>query len=212
MDKNRIAGLLSILLILISVIVSSTGLPGATAEIKDIQWSMGPTLRYGLKFVAQAILGDQILIAGGSQAPGCGPDNATDRVWFFNPATQAYENLPNAPKNLSKSGGAAVGQDFYLLGGVLCAEKHKAEGTFSREVWRLSKRDGNWRWENIPSPALLPRLSGSRHRGDPDCRAGRASCLSSAGSPRSVVWSGSLGCRDCHRPGVRYGGAGKGMV
>jgi Protein of unknown function (DUF1668) len=130
-------------------IISSMALIGAAdgLVIRDITWAKGTPMRYMLKFQAQGVLGGRILCVGGTQLPGCGPDHASDRAWFFDPKTGSYEDLPPVPLPLGKPEGIVIGDDFYLMGGNICPEKvAQGSATLNRRVWRLSRRTGAWRW------------------------------------------------------------------
>ena len=122
------------------------------APIKNITWEKGSPMKYFLKFHVQGVLGDKLICAAGTQVPGCGIDNSTDRVWLFDPKTGTYEDLPPVPETLGRPEGIVVGEDLYVLGGVLCPDKApKGSGTYNRRMWRLSRRSGSWKWDKMPT-------------------------------------------------------------
>jgi len=108
-------------------------------------------MRSLLKLQAQGVVGERIIVAAGTQVPGPGGDNSTNRAWLFDPRTSAYEELPNAPKVVAKTVGVTVGEDLYVIGGM------DFKPGVIRQVWRLSRRSGRWTWEEMP-PMPFPRI------------------------------------------------------
>ena len=134
-----------------SCLLSLYGFAEAPVTIKDIRWSFGPPMRSLLKLQAQGVVGERIIVAAGTQVPGPGGDNSTNRAWLFDPRTSAYEELPNAPKVVAKTVGVTVGEDLYVIGGM------DFKPGVIRQVWRLSRRSGRWTWEEMP-PMPFPRI------------------------------------------------------
>ena len=120
-------------------------------------------MRYVLKFHAQGIIGNRLIVVGGTQIPGCGPEHVSNRAWLFDPKAGTYEDLPAAPEKLGKPEGILVGDDFYLFGGVRCpSEVPKGQGNYNRQMWRLTRRSGTWKWETlapIPYARLFPMIT-----------------------------------------------------
>ena len=87
--KNRLFLTLSLSLSLLAGLVDGWA---QEAPIKNITWEKGSPMKYFLKFHVQGVLGDKLICAAGTQVPGCGIDNSTDRVWLFDPKTGTYED------------------------------------------------------------------------------------------------------------------------
>ena len=114
--------------------------------IRDITWEQGPSMRYMLKYQAQGLVGGRIMCAAGTQVPGCGPDQVSDRAWLFDPATGKYEDLPSAATPMGRAEGVSVGDELYLIAAILCPDKiPEGSRQFSRKFWRISRRSGAWR-------------------------------------------------------------------
>ena len=139
------------LMFVIGCLLSLYGFAESPVTIKDIRWSFGPPMRSLLKLQAQGVVGERIIVAAGTQVPSPGGDNSTNRAWLFDPRTSGYEELPNAPKAVAKTAGAVVGEALYVIGGM------DFKPGVTRQVWRLSRRSGQWGWEEMP-PMPFPRI------------------------------------------------------
>ena len=93
-------------------------------------------------------------------------------AWRLDTRTLKYEILPPAPVGFHWPLGVAVGRDFYVLTGyirpaderdreklrqrvkpgasVWNISSHLDEDYTSRRIFRLSRRSGEWRWEEMP--------------------------------------------------------------
>jgi len=93
----------------------------------------------------------------------CGGSMVTDRTWLLDPRTGQYEDLPAAPASINWPFGISANNELYVLPELPCIDNGK-ETLASREVWRLSRRTGAWKWDQLPpcpmrasGPASLSR-------------------------------------------------------
>ena len=138
-----------------------------------------PALPVPIANAAGALVGQHIVVCGGSSAPG--EKSALDKTWLLDLTKESagwreLKKLPAEPRFLSVA--AADGDDFYLFGGVgLAIHERTISRVYLRDVWRLRFGQG---WERLadmpgplaaaPSPApvvgdeilLLPGDDGSR--------------------------------------------------
>ena len=160
-----------------------------SGEIKDITWRTASPLRYLVKGPVAGIIGDRLVVAGGTQIPtavlekykghfrrvdaGHGyyvvvdtndPElaariHAEMRVaadpwsrigsgcWI--PKRGAMEDFPNAPEHINWPWGMSAGEELYVLPHFLCRERGD-KTLISREVWRLARKTGSWKWDQLP--------------------------------------------------------------
>ncbi|PYV12838.1 MAG: hypothetical protein DMG07_16160 [Acidobacteria bacterium] len=156
-----------------------TGRQASEPAIGDLVWERGPNLPRPVKGQAQGVVEGKILYTCGfafdhSGYTRPGPEAAQSEVdalmrprqirycretWLFDPTAGKFSRLPDAPVGVFWPAGAVVGDDFYLLTGTMReaayadkrgwqpGEKHDVT---SRRVFRLSRRQGDWRWEELP--------------------------------------------------------------
>ncbi len=117
--------------------------------------------KFGNGFFEVVDVDDEVLKAQiESEMRIIGPAMISDRAWLYDPAADRYEDLPNAPAALNWPDGLTVGDDFYLMGGMVF-DKQKWDDFFagrnteqgsemSRQVWKLTKESGAWNWVKMP--------------------------------------------------------------
>lgn len=115
-------------------------------------WVPLPVLPLARGGAATGWVADRLVVAGGSYWQA-GMKHWSTRVDAFDPKRDRWDPLPPLPRAVSDGGTAAHTDTLYLLGGV-------DTGAASALCWRLSRRDGAWRWERLPDlPA--PRCYGT---------------------------------------------------
>jgi hypothetical protein len=144
---------------------------------------------------AQAVVGEKLIGVGGAQLMQPLPPDFNHRVdpqvskqyvfegvympwgraaWLYDTRTMKSEILPQSPVGFHWPMGAAIGEDFYVIGGYLRAADdgdrqelkrrvgpkgiklwdasfHAEQDYTSRRMFRLSRGSGTWRWEEMPS-------------------------------------------------------------
>src|SRR5262249_33181701 len=135
---------------------SASAILSQTAAIRDITWERGQPLRNPIKYNAYGVIGDRIITACGTQVPGVGGEHWNKRAWVFDPVRHTYENLPDAPQIIGKTTGTVYNDALYVVGGTTVVGK---ETLFTRQVWRLARESGSWRWQEMP-PLSFPRIFG----------------------------------------------------
>lgn len=106
---------------------------------------------YPTKGQSQGVVGDKIIAAGGvghldwdlSEHRGyCNGTRALDTN------TMKWESLPDTPVGVRWPEGVAVGNNFYMATGWITTEP---PDTTTNRMFRLSKKVGSWRWDEMPS-------------------------------------------------------------
>lgn len=92
---------------------------------------------------ASGVIGRKLLVIGGTYWEGS-KGHWTKKIFcatthVFDPATQAWTKLPDAPVTLGYSACAQVGEEIFVIGGV-------QDGEPSRAVWALRKVGGAYAW------------------------------------------------------------------
>ncbi len=148
--------------------------------MSDITWSSGPRLPKRVKVQAQAVVDGRIVYSGGFAFDASGytrpPTSATREevmrlrtprrirycreTWMFDPVTQKFQRLPDAPVGVFYPQGVGLGRDFYMLTGTM----RNPENLFTKEAWRqrenrdvtsprifrLREEGGGWKWSELP--------------------------------------------------------------
>lgn len=134
------------------------------AVIKDIRWEMGPPMPWPTKGQAQAVIGDIIVAAGSPGYPGWVPSSKyfTEKGWQLRERgkhnsgweldthSMKYSLLPEMPVGIKWPQGVAIGPDLYVFTGWVVWPEDQKDNTSNR-MFRLSRREDRWRWEEMPS-------------------------------------------------------------
>ena len=113
----------------------------------------GPSLPIPLAHASGALVEGRIVIAGGSETPG--EQTASTRIFALDPANpHSWSELPPLPgPGRFLAAAAAVGPEFFLLGGAtpVPGPDGKAVRRFLKETWVLTA--GKWRTgPDLPRP------------------------------------------------------------
>jgi len=149
--------------------------------VNDVTWKRGPKLPRPVKGQAQGVMDGRIIYSCGFAFDTSGydrpPATATRDVvnrarsprtirycretWLFEPETQKFEQLPDAPVGVFWPEGLAVGDDFYLLTGAMRNpigklvprdwQKTEKRDLTSPRIFRLRKTSGTWSCSELPS-------------------------------------------------------------
>ncbi len=106
---------------------------------------------YPTKGQAQGAIGDSIIAAAGVGHVGRDLSDRRGRcsgTRLLDTRTMKWESLPDTPVGLRWPEGVAVGEDFYMVTGWVTSEP--PDGSTNR-MFRLSRRSGDWRWEEMTS-------------------------------------------------------------
>ena len=107
----------------------------------DSGWTFGPPMANRRSYVAAAELGGGIYVAGGMFGAF---GQRLDRVQRFDPGSDSWTTLPRLPEPVRAAAGAALGDDFLVVGGT--TERGGGRQVF---VWA----GGRWRrGEPLPRP------------------------------------------------------------
>lgn len=135
-------------------ISACSGRPGAVAQ-PDSQssvWRLGPPLPYRVQEIYPALHSDRIHLAGGFISDGDSISGVTDQHIAFDPATQAWAELPPLPTPRHHPNLVSFQNRLLAIGGFQ-AESEDAVWVMQPSVWAF---DGE-AWSDAPS---LPQPNG----------------------------------------------------
>jgi len=148
--------------------------------IVDVTWTCGPNLPRPVKGQAQGEIGGRIVYACGfafnaegyTRPPASATREEVNRlrwprrlrycreVWAFDPASQKFTRLPDAPVGAFWPVGIAVGNNFYLLTGAMRSAENarfndewqpgEKRDLTSPRIFRLGQEQGQWQWDELP--------------------------------------------------------------
>jgi hypothetical protein len=102
-------------------------------------WSLGPTMPRRALEPGVAVLGQEVVVAGGFDTGASEGLEITARIDAFDPGVGTWERLPDAPVRWTRMNLAAVGATLYLLGGI------EGAGSIARgEAFALDPVDRTW--------------------------------------------------------------------
>jgi hypothetical protein len=152
----------------------------AISSVSDITWTPGPLLPRPVKGQAQGVIDGRIVYSCGYAFDTKGyirpspsaPRDEVDRArsprtirycretWLFDPQSQKFEQLPDAPVGVFWPEGLAVGDDFYLLTGAMRNpvgklvprdwQRGEKRDLTSPRIFRLRKESAGWSWTELP--------------------------------------------------------------
>lgn len=160
---------------------TSGQLKSGSLRILDIQWRRGPDLPRPVKGQAQGVIDGKIVYACGfafdkdgyerpaatatrdevNQARSPRRLRYCHETWQFDPATNEFMRLLDAPVGAFWPEGAASGDDFYLLTGAMreasvskfndCWQEDEKRDLTSARIFRMRRFADGWQWSELPS-------------------------------------------------------------
>lgn len=119
---------------------------GATPTVK-IDWTEGAVFPEARAGCAAGKVEGRLILAGGTYwtgAPGAWEDKVfCAAVHAYDPVSDAWEQLPDAPVEFGYAAGATDGERLFVLGGV-------QNNRSSRDVWIMERQGGRFCWRAGP--------------------------------------------------------------
>ena len=144
---------------------------GELEPMLSIEWREGPEYPLGIQEAVMGIVGGKLVAAGGftrhakdvvdyhPDAFGGAANGFTSIAFALDPSREAagWQRIPDIPGPSRQGAGMAIlGEALYAVGGFNYTEPR----TYT-QVCRLSRRDGQWRWETLPCDLPWPATEGS---------------------------------------------------
>jgi len=137
---------------------------GKNARRFSLEWTRSTPFPEPRAGYASGVIGDKVVIAGGTYWEGS-KGNWTRKAFSasthaFDPVTQTWEKLPDAPTPFGYASSATVGNRLFVLGGYTGSE-------VIRKVYVLEKRGNSYQWSafgQMPEPRLFAGAVGIQSR------------------------------------------------
>jgi hypothetical protein len=132
-----------------AALAACSSAPEHAVDAPTSAWRLGPVMPRAARDPGVALLGQQIVVAGGFDASG----QLTTRVDAFDIADAAWRSLPDAPVAWASSNLAVIGATLYLAGGL--------DGTGAHgETFLLDPIDQGWQSVQAIDPAAARGAAG----------------------------------------------------
>jgi len=102
------------------------------------RWSFAPHMPHRRSYTASAQVDGRVYVAAGMVGNSGKPLDIFER---FDPAKNSWSPLPFVPEAFSAAAGAALGDEFYLVGG----SGDPKTGPFGRQVYAYDVKTGKWK-------------------------------------------------------------------
>lgn len=120
-----------------------------------IQWRQSTPMPEPTDGYAGGVLDGRLVLSGGTYWEGS-PAEWTKKIYSrttlaFDPRTETWERLPDAPVSLAYAASAVVGDELFVLGGM-------QDGHASREIYVLKKTADRYVWRHfgqLPEPRVF---------------------------------------------------------
>ncbi len=137
------------------VLLGSVFLSAAPPSTSTIAWRHSTPMPEPRDGYAAGVIDGQLLLIGGAYWEGA-KKNWTQKIFCatthaFNPLTESWEKLPDAPVTLGYPASASLGQDVLVFSGL-------QNGKPSRDVYALRKVGGKFIWRlysQLPEPRVF---------------------------------------------------------
>ena len=134
---------------------ASAGQPGAAPAPLTITWQQSTPVPEPTDGYAAGVIAGRLIMVGGTYwegSPGDWQRKIYSRATLaFDPHTQAWERLPDAPVSLAYAASTVVGDELFILGGM-------QDGQASREIYVLKKTADGYFWRHfgqLPEPRVF---------------------------------------------------------
>lgn len=136
------------------VILLVDAAPVFCAGADKVEWQLSTPLPDARAGYAAGVVGDRLVLAGGTYWKGSA-GNWIEKIFCstthaFDPHTETWTRLPDAPVSLAYAPGAVAGGRFFVIGGL-------QDGRVSRRILILEKDGSGFRWSDGP-PLPEPRV------------------------------------------------------
>jgi len=129
--------------------------PGAEPPALTIAWRQSTPVPEPTDGYAAGVIDGRLVLAGGTYWEGTPGDWQrklyAKAVLAFDPRTQVWERLPDAPVAFAYAASAVVGDELFVLGGM-------QDGQASREIYVLGKTAAGFAWRHfgqLPEPRVF---------------------------------------------------------
>lgn len=129
--------------------------PAGAPRPLTISWQQSAPVPEPTDGYAAGVIGGRLIMAGGTYWEGT-PGDWRRKIYArttlaFDPLTQVWERLPDAPVALAYAASAVVNDELFILGGM-------QDGQASREIYVLGKTSTGFAWRHfgqLPEPRVF---------------------------------------------------------